>query len=117
MCTRGHFRENVARIDGRKYGATVGITPTETSPVIEVFFSMTSFRADSRSRTRKKRLAEFGECDRAAQAVKEPGSQFIFELSDLLRERWLRHESLPRGSAEASRVRNRTKVPELVEFH
>jgi hypothetical protein len=46
----GYFRENLARIGGRKCGAIVGITPTEIDPLIDVSRSTTSLRAASRSR-------------------------------------------------------------------
>src|SRR4029077_10170809 len=49
---------------------------------------------------RQKSLPRFCEAHGAAQAVKEARAKLVFELHDLLRQRWLRNMRLLGGPAE-----------------
>ncbi len=66
---------------------------------------------------REKRLAEVGEANGAAQAIKQAAAEFGFELEYLLGEGRLRNVATLGSAGEGARVRDRTEVAKLVEFH
>ncbi len=73
--------------------------------------------AEDGSGARQKCLTDLGQADRAAQAVKKAGAEFVFELEDLLRQRWLGNVRLHRGTTEGIGVRDGAKIAELMDFH
>src|SRR3982750_3777338 len=73
--------------------------------------------AENLSRIGQQRSAGFGENDRARQPIEQLLVQFRFQLLDLLAERRLRHMLAFRSVREATLLRNRNKIPELMNLH
>jgi hypothetical protein len=73
--------------------------------------------AEDGTGTGKKRLADVGEADGAAEAVEKAGAEFVFELEDLLGERRLRDVRLLGGAAEGAGFGDGAEVAKLVKFH
>src|SRR5439155_25355178 len=66
---------------------------------------------------RQERLAELSHPHTAAQAVKQFGAKFIFELADLLRQRGLRQVFLLGGASEAAGPGHGAEISELMDLH
>jgi hypothetical protein len=67
--------------------------------------------------SREKRLAKIREANGTAKAIEQAGTEFVFELEDLLRKRRLRDVRLLGRTAETAGFRNGTEVTKLMDFH
>src|SRR6202030_4337001 len=65
----------------------------------------------------KKRFAQIGEADGAAEAVEEARAELVFEFEYLLGKRRLGHMRLFSRAAEGAGFSNGAEVPKLMQFH
>src|SRR5437868_13204198 len=73
--------------------------------------------AQNLARVNKQSFAGFSKNHRARQSIEQLLVQFLFQLMDLLTERRLRDMLALRRVGEATLLRDRNKVPELMNFH
>src|SRR6476469_3599481 len=69
------------------------------------------------ARVKKQSCAGFSKNHRARQSIEQLLVQFLFQLMDLLTERRLRYMLTLRRVGEATLLRDRDKVPELMNYH